>query len=298
MRIPETSRAQGIDFSRLFMPEELTPLYHTPGFARLDSRQRLRYNQINATYFNEQTMFFEVALARNVLGYFLAQQLPAELKAGLHRFMVEEEQHSEMFRRLNRACAPRLYSGQDFYFIQVPPAASSTLHFISKRPQWFPFLLWLMHLQEERALSMGQRFLKLADVLEPHFVATQRKHVADEVGHIRWDEALLDWVWPKAGLLCRQINTRIFAWMIQEYFSTPKRSATRVLAELVGEFPELRTEEPELGRQLRELGKDAQFRKTLYCQENVPATFKRFNAWPELRHLSAAMPGYIPGARS
>src|SRR5262249_31400375 len=124
-------------------------------------------------------------------------------------------------------------------FIRVPAPAALALDFISKRPQRFPFLLWLMHLQEERALFFGQTFLKFADVLESHFVATQRKHVADEVGHIRWDEALLDWVWPNAGFLRRKINTRILAWMIEEYFSTPKRAAVRVLAELVKGFPEL-----------------------------------------------------------
>ena len=278
------------------MPEELTPLYHTPGFARLDACQRLRYNQLHGLYFNEQTMFFEKALARNVLGYFLKQALPVELKTGLRRFLVEEERHTEMFRCLNRDCAPEIYSQRDFFFITVPPAAAGALNFVSSRPHWFPFLLWLMHLQEERALFFGQSFLKRAEILEPHFVAAQRKHVADEVGHVRWDDALLDWVWPKAGYLCRQINTRILAWMIAEYFSTPKRAAVRVLAELVKEFPELQPEFAGFRRELVELGHNKSFRKSLYCQENVPNTFKRFNAWPEFRPLKAVMPGYVPVA--
>jgi hypothetical protein len=154
-----------------------------------------------------------------------------------------------------------------------------------------------MHLQEERALFFGQSFLKRADVLEPHFVAAQRKHVADEVGHVHWDQALLDWVWPKAGFLCRQINTRILAWMIEEYFSTPKRAALRVLSELVKEFAELRPEIAGFRRELIELGHDENFRKSLYCQENVPNTFRRFNAWPEFQPLKAVMPGYVPAAR-
>lgn len=286
-----------IDFCRQFMPEELTPLFHTPGFARLDARQKLRYNQLHGLYFNEQTMFFEKTLARNVLGYFLNQLLPAQLQAGLRRFLVEEEQHSEMFRCLNRQCAPEIYSQRDFYFITVPPAAARVLDLVSRRPQWFPFLIWLMHLQEERALFFGQSFLKRADVLEAHFVAVQRKHVADEVGHLHWDEALLDWVWPKAGSLCRQINIRILAWMIEEYFSTPKRAAVRVLSELAKEFPELRPGIAGFRRELVQLGHDKNFRKSLYCPENVPNTFRRFNAWPEFQPLEAVMPGYVPAAR-
>jgi hypothetical protein len=289
-------RDDTIDFSRPFMPEELTPLYHTRGFARLDARQKLRYNQLHGLYFNEQTIFFEKALARNVLGYFLNRGLPAELKAGLQQFLVEEEQHTEMFRCLNRECAPEIYSHRDFFFITVPPAAASALDFVSRRPEWFPFLLWLMHLQEERALFFGQTFLKQADALEPHFVAAQRKHVADEVGHVRWDDALLDWIWPRTGFLRRQINIRILAWMIEEYFSTPKRAAVQVLWELVKEFPELRTGFSELRRELVELGHDKDFRKSLYCQENVPNTFRRFNAWPEFQPLKTVMPGYVPAA--
>jgi para-aminobenzoate N-oxygenase AurF len=294
----QITSAEVIDFSRLFMPQELTPFYHTPGYVLLSASQRLRYNQLHALYFNEQTMFFEKALARNVLGYFLAQPLPAELKSGLRQFMAEEGQHTAMFRGLNRNCAPELYSQQDFYFIRVPGPAAALLDFISKRPRQFPLLLWLMHLQEERALFFGRTFLKCADSLEPHFVATQRKHVADEIGHLRWDEGLLDWVWPKAGFLRRQFNTRIFAWMIEEYFSTPKRTAVRVLAALIQEFPELRPDYKGFCRQLLELGKDPKYRRSLYCQENVPNTFKRFDAWPEFQPLKGAMPGYIPGANA
>src|SRR5262249_52876512 len=105
---------EGIDFSRPFMPEELTPLFHTPAYLWLNPSQRLRYNQLHALYFNEQTMFFEKALARNVLGYFLAQPLPTGLKSGLRQFLTEEGQHTEMFRALNRQCAPAIYARQDF----------------------------------------------------------------------------------------------------------------------------------------------------------------------------------------
>jgi hypothetical protein len=287
-----------IDFSRPFMPHELTPFYHAPGYLLLSEPQRLRYNQLHALYFNEQTMFFEKALARNILGYFIARPLPIQLKSGLRQFMNEEGEHSAMFRGLNLKCAPRLYSHQDFYFIRVPSPAASLLDVISKRPQWFPLLLWLMHLQEERALFFGRTFLKCADSLEPHFVATQRKHVADEIGHIRWDETLLDWVWPKTGLLRRQLNTRILAWMIEEYFSTPKRAALRVLQALLQEFPELQPQYAGFCTQFLDLGKDPGYRRSLYCQENVPKTFKRFDAWKEFQPLAAVMPGYIPGANA
>src|SRR6266403_1763793 len=124
--LPET-----VDFSRRFMPDELTAFYHTPAYASLTEPQRLRYNQLNALYFNEQTMFFEKALARNVLGYFLARPLPEELKSGLRQYMTEEEQHSAMFHGLNLKCAPGMYSRRDFRFIKIPRGAGKILDFIS-----------------------------------------------------------------------------------------------------------------------------------------------------------------------
>src|SRR5437879_899078 len=207
-------RTGAIDFSRWFMPRKLTPLYHTAVYSSLGEAHRLRYNQLHALYFNEQTMFFEKTLARNVLGYFLREPLPEGLKAGLAQFLVEEERHSAMFSQLNRQCAPDIYACRDFHFIQAPPVAVRALGLISRRPRWFPMLLWLMHLQEERALHFGQAFLKSADEIEPHFLDAQRRHVMDEMGHVRWDEALLDCVWPKSGALLRRFNARLLAWLI------------------------------------------------------------------------------------
>lgn len=292
------STPKHIDFSRPFMPEPLTPLYHAAAYGSLSPLQRLRYNQLHALYFNEQTMFFERALAQNVLGYFLKRSWARDLHHGLRQFLDEEERHSAMFLELNRSCAPAWYAGRNFHFIRVPPVAARMLNLVAKRPAWFPFLLWLMHLQEERALFFGRAFLRWADSLEPRFVAVERKHLADEVGHVRWDESLLDLVWPKTGRLLRHLNVRIFAWMIAEYFSTPKRSALRVVAGLVEEFPALRPRYSEFCRQLRELGNDAGFRRSLYCAENVPNTFRRFDLWPEFRSVARAMPGYIPAANA
>src|SRR5439155_4536436 len=122
--------------------------------------------------------------------------------------------------------------------IEVPAIAGKLLDLISKRPKWFPFLLWLMHLQEERAMFFGRTFLHHVDSLEPQFVEVQRKHLADEIGHVRWDHILLDQVWPATPAWLRRLNVSLFRWMIEEYFSAPKRSALRVVARLVRELPE------------------------------------------------------------
>jgi len=282
--MPSPPVADALDFSRLFMPEMLTPLYHTPAYGTLSEQQRLRYNQLNALYFNEQIMFFEKALARNVLGYFQRSALPEALKSGLRQFADEEEQHSAMFLELNRRCS-RLYRQQDFYFIRIPPAGAKLLEFMSKHPLWFPLLLWLMHLQEERSLFFGRVFLQFQEDLEPSFVALQRQHLADEVGHVRWDEQLLAEIWPKTTYLLRRVNVRMLVWMIDEYFSVPKRSSVRVVHELIQEFQDLRPRTNELCQQLNALGSNAEYRRLLYSAETVPNSLAKFEAWPEFNNL-------------
>jgi hypothetical protein len=280
------------------MPQEFTPLFHTRAYATLTEAQRRRYNQLHALYFNEQTMFFEKGLARNVLGHFLAEPLPEAFRTQLERFLAEENQHSAMFHRLNQRCAPDIYAAREFYFVQMPPVGAVLLGFMSKRPRWFPLLLWLMHLQEERAMFFGREFLKRGAELEPHFVAVQRQHLADETGHVRCDAALLDWVWPQTSFPVRSANARLFAWMMEEFFCAPKRAALRVVSAWVKEFPELRPRGAEFRRQLLALGSDHAFRRWLYSPENVPDTFKRISAWPEFHALARVMPGLAPEARA
>ena len=65
-----------IDFSRYFMPERLTPLFHTPSYAHLSEEQRRRYNQLHACYLNEQTIFFERVMAQPILESMMRVALP------------------------------------------------------------------------------------------------------------------------------------------------------------------------------------------------------------------------------
>lgn len=287
--VPE--RVGGIDFSRLFIPEHLTSLFHTASYEMLTPPQRLRYNQLYAAYFHEQIIFFERALAKRVLAPFLGDSIGEELKAGLRRFMAEEERHSAMFGTLNRRCAPAYYRESDFHFIRISPVASRLLDWMAFRPKMFPLFVWLMLLQEERAVWFSRQFLKAADELEPHFVAVHRAHVADEIGHVRWDEELLDVVWPRTSAPLRRFNARLLGWMIGEFFSTPKRAGLRLVNALADEHPELRGALPEMRRQLLALSGDSAYRASLYSRNIVPETFARFECWPEFRALATALAG-------
>jgi len=281
-----------IDAEKPFIPAELTPLFHTRSYRELTAEQRLRYNQLHALYFNEQIMFFETVLGRPILDALLREPWPERMADGLRAFRNEELAHTEMFRRLNEKCAPQLYAGRDSYFIHVPGLWMTGLRWAVDRPLLFPLFLWLMLLQEERSIAYSRAYLQERESIEPHFVAAHRRHLADEVGHVRCDEELLDALWKRATPLARRWNARLFAWMLDEFFGTPKRGQLRVVDELARELPELRARRPEMRRQLLALSKDEAFRTSLYSRAIVPRTFARFDGAPEFRGLDIC--GYRP----
>jgi hypothetical protein len=274
-----------VDCGRRFLPEQFSPLYYTPSYLVLTERQRLRYNQLQALYFNEQIIFFETAIGRPVLEALLRDSLPPELRKGLRQFLEEEQQHTEMFRRLNQQCAPQFYGAGYFYFIQLPRAWTVALRWATGRPRYFPMFFWLMFLQEERSLFYSRRVISQREELEPHFVKAHRTHLSDEVGHVRWDEELIEVLWRRANPFLRQVNAELFSWMLGEFFNAPKRAQLSVVHELVREFPTLRELEPEMQRQLLALSADRRYQMSLYSREIVPRAFARFDESPEFQSL-------------
>ena len=289
--MPTQDRVQ-IDFTRPFIAGKFTPLFHTPEYGALPDAARLRYNQLHALYFNEQVAFFEQEMLSPALRALLREELPPELANGVRTFHDEEQRHSALFRALNRRCAPDFYARRDYHFIRIARLWRALLAALSARPRVFPLIVWLALMQEERSLFYSNGCLENADELEPHFVATHRAHLADEVGHVGWDEELLDWLWPQTGNALRRMNARMLAWMTGEFFLLPKRSGLRVVAQLAREFPHLDADA--LRRAMFDLKTNAAYLRTLYSREITPRTFARFDALPEFALLARTLPGYVP----
>jgi hypothetical protein len=283
-----------IDKSVWFMPQHLTALAFTREYDSLPAAQRLRYNQLHALYLNEQTIFFEQTLTP-VLAYFLkSPSLPAGLREKVKLFARDEQRHTAMFRQLNGRAGGSIYQNSDFYFVRVSLVAQKILNSIARRPRLFPFVLWLMHLQEERALYFGRQFIACEHPIEPNFLEAQRIHMADEVSHVHCDKALLDWVWPRTNWVVRYLNIRLLVWLIREFFGPPKRAQIHIIARLEKELPTTTPLLPALKRALLNLAKDERFLQSMYSRENVPEAFARFDRTPELWSLARAMPGYEP----
>ncbi len=283
-----------IDWAKRFLAEEFTPLFHCPEYGALPTHVRLRYNQLHAMYFNEQVTFFEQEMLSPCLLALRKMAVPHPLAEGLRDFFAEEQRHTAMFRALNFQCAPEFYSGGPYYFVRVAYPWRVLLKEMACHPRMFPMLIWLALMQEERSLFYAKGCLAMADGIEPHFLETCRTHLADEVGHVGWDEELLDWLWPQTGRAIRRMNVWLLHWMVGEFFLLPKRSGLRVVHRLGQEFPEL--DAVALERAMERLKGDCGFLQTLYSRKITPRTFARFDADPEFARLGITLPGYRPRA--
>ena len=281
-----------VDATRFFIAEEFTPLFHTPTYAVLPQTVRLRYNQLHACYFNEQVTFFEQEMLSPALRALARAKLPQRLVEGVREFYRDEQRHTAAFRALNRQCAPEFYAHRDYFFIGLSPTSRALVRTISGWPRLFPLLLWLALMQEERSLFYSKRCLDQAEHLEPRFIATHRAHVADEVGHISWDEELLDCLWPRATQFVRSANARLLNWLVREFFLLPKRSGLRVVEQLICEFPRLNA--GALRCAMAGLAENDAYLRTLYSRAITPRTFARFDRDPELALLARTLPGYVP----
>ncbi|MGH7774867.1 MAG: diiron oxygenase [Candidatus Binatia bacterium] len=285
---PETP----VDYSKYFVPERFTPLFYTPFYHELTEMQRRRYNQLHGCYCNEQIMFLERSVADPVLVALLRSADGSSMAPQLRTFLEEEERHTRMFGELNRLCLPRLYENREFFFLTVPRRLRAAVSWATRHPLVFPLFVWLMLLEEERAVFLGQQMLRLKEELEPHFVAVHRIHLADEIGHVQWDEEILDWLWPKTAALLRKANAGLLRWVIGEFFVTPKRANVRVLEELARELPELRPRLKEMRREFLALRDNPDWNLSLHSKATVPKTFARLEACPDLACLGEVLSGY------
>jgi hypothetical protein len=283
-----------IDFSRRFVPETFTPLFFTPLYAVLTEQQRLRYNQLHGCYCNEQIMFFEKFVGENVLPALMRDEAAKPLLRQLHAFLEEERRHTQMFYDLNRLCLPRHYLREYFYFIKIPLGIELLLGRVTPQSWFIPLFVWLMLLQEERAVYIGREIVRRKNELEPHFVALQRAHLADEIRHVQWDQEILAVTWDKTSSLQRKFHAALLTRIIGEFLLTPKRASLAVIAELVREFPELAPRWPTMRRALLALATDRDWNHSLYSRTIAPKTFARFDQWSEFSALSNTLLGYEP----
>jgi hypothetical protein len=274
-----------VDRSRPFLPESLTPLAHTPSYATLPPAVRLRYNQLFASSYHEQFIFLESMLAGPILPA-LTQRFAADpLADRLRCFQAEERLHSHWFHLLHQASEPALYRDNLHFFVNAPPFAQRLFDTCARRPEKFPFVLWLAMIIEERTLPASREIIREAATLEPHYVALHRLHAADEAGHVSCDAELIRRLWPALSHAGRLLNRWLFVTLLREFFQVPKRAGWAVVKQLAREHPEITPLLPRLRCEIHALSHRSDYLGTIYSRAREPRTFALADRFRELRRL-------------
>ena len=279
-----------------FYPAEHTVLYFTSVWQKLSPAQQLRYTQLYGLYVNEQTEFFEESLARTVLPalYQNPSRIGKKLAESLKEFEADERRHTDWFRQLNHQIDPDLFSlaPNTYHFIKIPRWQTKLTEILSRQPWLLPCWVWVMLIQEERSIFISQSCIDPRAGIEPHFVELHRKHLADEVHHVRWDIELIDVIWRKRSPAIRSANAGLFKWMMAEFFTAPKRAARAVVNQLVKEHAELSAIHGTFLKELDELRHDRAYHASLYDRKKLPRTFELFDRSPEFARLGDILLAY------
>jgi len=123
------------------------------------------------------------------------------------------------------------------------------------------------------------------DELEPHFVRMHRTHLADEVGHVRWDEELIETLWQLANPVLRKVNGKLLGWMLGEFFNAPKRAQLNVVHELALEFQRCANLSQRCNGRCWPCPKMAVIRCLSIHVKSFPELSRAFDESPELQSL-------------
>ncbi len=281
------SNTLNAEWSRPFIPDRLTPLRLTPAWTLLRPEERLRYNQLQGLYFHEQIIFFEQAIIVPLLRAVRPLVTDSTLRDSLATFEAEENSHSAEFHALLRDLRHDWYAHSWRHFVQISAPAESILSGMLRHPRQFPFLIWLVQLLEERTMFASRLYLAEPDVFPVAIVNAQRRHLVDEAGHVQWDIALINQLWPSTPAWLRRINVRLLNWMVGEFIAVPRRAALRVIDALAADLPDLSVSAATLKAQLRTLAASPDFRAAVFGRDAVPRTWKQASSSADFAPFAA-----------
>lgn len=275
-----------IDFSRYFMPEELTQLFHTPAYELLSDAQRLRYNQLFALRTSEQLMTLEEFFIERVLQYSRsrhADEFDKGMVESMKTMAWEEQTHYTMFARLNRQAEPELYAGNDYLFATMTLPERLLLRILPAVPGLLPFQLWLLMLLEEFSTAISKKMIRHAtSELEANFVKAHKAHLVDETRHVHICGNTLAILLNRTSPRVRRINVRLLHTFMNDYL-TPKRGGIRVIRHLVREFPELSEIERRLIQEIRIQKRDKIIWDMIREPSEMPITHLLLDRFPDFR---------------
>ena len=287
-----------IDRSRWFFCETLTPLYYTRVYRELSDDERRRYNQLTGMLSNELILRLETGFLDRTLAALARRRdrLDDDLITRLRRFREDEREHARTWRELNRQSGPEWYARGDGHFVRTPLAVDLIASTIARYPLTLPVVFWIQLAQEERAIAISARCLRVpADRMEPSYAAAYRAHVRDEVRHVQIDRELIERFHAPQPMLMRRATAAMFRSVVSRFFLTPAGSTRRVIRALVAEHPRLEVLLPRIWTELAAVVEDPEYHDMMYSRRTTPITFALFDRFPEFHVMATTLMAYRQG---
>lgn len=284
----ECSNKEAVDFSKPFIHENFTQLYHTPVYSKLSYQQKLRYNQLCAIRTNEQFVFFESDFTIRVIERLINDPFIGsdnDLLSCITVMLDEEAAHHKMFHELNIQCMPEVYRDKVRYFIQLSGVEKFFINNVIKLRFGMIFMVFLILIMEEYSVRVSRSLMKsrvtegLGEI-DNAFIDIHRKHFIDEIRHVHIDVHLLERLIGSAGGFKRGFNSLVTKRFLKEIL-TPKRAGINVIRHLVYEFPELASLQQEMMVSLRSFSVDPTIQYGEISREEAPLMSYLLELYPE-----------------
>ncbi len=271
----------------LLVPEEYTHLYHTPWYEQLKQAQRLHYNTLYGLRINEQFIQFEELFIKGLmpsLKRHKAVKDNSRLLDAIGLVLQDEERHSRMFARYNRAIRPDLYRHNPTPFTRLRPFEQRLLKILLATPGLLPAMLWLLLAMEEMTTAISHALITHphADRLDKGFIDLHRLHMLDEQRHVGIDMKLILSLQEYTPVIRQKINAGLFRNVFNNILQ-PRRSTILVIRQLVREEPELHPSTQQMIRAITALDLQSAFPANLVSADRLPVLHSLFDRFPDFR---------------
>lgn len=291
---------QQLETGKLFIPEIVTPLKHTPFYERLTVEERLTYNHYAAMAVSEQFCYLESELLTKVIGALLRRdkkKLDGDLALAMEGFIEEEFLHTEVFRRLNRISWPEIYESADYYFVRPGVATGITNWLVRRWPHFLMGWVWMALALEEKTIAISREYENKAESTvadtDGLYRLIHRLHARDEVRHVQLDQHVLRYLYKGAPEWRKRFNTRLVARSLRS-FTTPRLKSTRVnvLLETVKRHSRLKRWEHEMVAAITGLYTNDAYQSRVWGRGTLPITFRLLDGVKDMDEVCAAFPSY------
>ena len=291
---------QKLDRKKLFIPEAVTSLYHTPYYEKLNGDGRLTYNQYSAMAVSEQFCYLESDLLTRVISGLLLRdkkKLDKDLASAMAGFVEEEYKHIEIFRRLNRLSWPEIYSTTDYYFVRRSVTNSVINRLACRFPHFLIGWIWLALALEEKTISISREYESQPKntqlTTDGLYRLVHKLHAKDEARHVQVDQHILRYLYSGAPEWRKRFNKRLIARSLRT-FTMPRQDSTRVkvLQETVKRHTRLTEWEREMITAIKGLNANDEYQSRVWGRGAFPITFRLLDEVEDMDIVRQVFPSY------